>query len=345
MSVCTPPCIAASTGCTASGRQPQSLPALWVHLQQPATVTKSSGCYICSHPAFLQRKAHVQGPTLNYTFWVFCQGQRLLVVEHPDIVLALPFLSLPLPQLKDLHPHNIPLANFPSHRMHLRWAMHHKEHLNRSKTKAQEEAAHHIADILGPVRELHPQSGKDWHDGGVMAAVHEERARIRSICSCRHPTHNLQHTRCVKNTMVLLLHPLEKSSFDGKQSILDATSFMPPTWSDRLMGNPPSASNDPSHVGIRSQQAALRCPLMHGNGFMLCDWQRGLKWWSSKSKEHSRACTCSNRGPMLRRSMSGPCCSLAWGATSAVIRRVASRFTSISSSSDMPCPMHHHLSA
>ena len=36
--------------------------------------------------------------------------------------------------------------------------------------------------------------------------------------------------------------------------------------------------------------------------------------------------------------MAGPCASLAWGATSVVMRRVASRLMSCSSSSDMPCP-------
>ena len=41
---------------------------------------------------------------------------------------------------------------------------------------------------------------------------------------------------------------------------------------------------------------------------------------------------------MLRRSTAGPCASLACGATSAVMRRVASLLMSCSSSSDMPCP-------
>ena len=47
--------------------------------------------------------------------------------------------------------------------------------------------------------------------------------------------------------------------------------------------------------------------------------------------------TSSKSGPMLRRSMAGPCASLACGATSAVMRLVASLLMSISSSSDTPC--------
>ena len=46
---------------------------------------------------------------------------------------------------------------------------------------------------------------------------------------------------------------------------------------------------------------------------------------------------------MLRRSTSGPCASLACGATSAVMRRVASLLMSCSSSSDMPCPGNQPL--
>ena len=47
--------------------------------------------------------------------------------------------------------------------------------------------------------------------------------------------------------------------------------------------------------------------------------------------------TSSKSGPMLRRSMAGPCASLACGATSAVMRLVASLLMSISSSSDTSC--------
>ena len=60
---------------------------------------------------------------------------------------------------------------------------------------------------------------------------------------------------------------------------------------------------------------------------------------SHPKDEHwlGRRLTSSKRGPMLKRSMAGPCASLAWGATSAVMRRVASLSMSLSSSSDTPC--------